>query len=330
MSDNSFTRQWVNLAQPQLGADVVFATDEFFAPKENLIKVEDPIFIPDRFTDHGKWMDGWESRRKRHEGFDYAIVKLGLPGIIRGVNIDTSHFTGNFPPSASIDVCLSDGMPDESASWVRILHSKTLQPDAHNLFEIDSEFPWNYLRLNIYPDGGVARLRVYGEILPDWEKYDPAQLVDLVALENGGRALMCNDEHFGCMHNIIKTPPGVNMGDGWETRRRRTPGYDWAIYSLGRLGSAEKVIVDTSFFKGNFPERCSIQGAIVKGGSEDTIATQSLFWPHLLPESKLSADSQHIFESQIMDIGPISHIRLNIFPDGGISRLRILGRVADD
>jgi len=329
MSDNCFTKQWVNLAQPQLGADVIYATDEFFAEKENLIKVDDAIFIPDRFTDRGKWMDGWESRRKRIEGFDYAIIKLGLPGIIRGVNIDTSHFTGNYPPSASIDACLSDGTPDESASWVRILHSQTLEPGSYNLFEIDSEFPWNYLRLNIYPDGGIARLRIYGEILPDWEKHDPSRLVDLVSLENGGRALMCNDEHFGSMHNIIKAPPGINMGDGWETRRRRKPGYDWAIYSLGRLGSVEKIIVDTSFFKGNFPERCSIQGAIVKGGSEDTIATQSLFWPQLLPESKLTADSQHIFESQVGDIGPISHIRLNIFPDGGISRLRVLGRVAD-
>ena len=329
MRDTDFTQQWINLAQAQLGAEVTFATDEFFAPKESLIKTEEPVFLPDAFTDQGKWMDGWESRRKRHDGFDYCIVKLGISGIIRGFDIDTRFFTGNYPPSASIDVCFSETAPDESTSWTRILASENLQGNSHNLFKIDNEFPWNYVRLNIYPDGGVARLRVYGEILPDWEKHNPANLIDLIAMENGGRALMCNDEHFGSMHNIIKTHPPLNMGDGWETRRRREPGYDWAIFSLGRLGRIEQIIAKTTFFKGNYPDSCSIQGAYVKGGSEDTIATQSLFWPELLPQSKLSADNDHIFDSEINDIGAISHIRLNIFPDGGISRLRLFGKVAD-
>lgn len=323
-----FTRKWINLAQPQLGTEVVFASDEFYGAKELLIKTETPIFLPDEYDDHGKWMDGWETRRKRHDGHDHCIIKLGYPGMIRGVDIDTSHFTGNYPPSASIDACFCEEPPQNDAAWTRILQSQTLQPDSHNLFTIDSEYPWNYLRLNIYPDGGIARLRVYGEIAPDWENFDPSTLIDLLALENGGRALMCNDEHFGCMHNIIKSHPPLNMGDGWETRRRRTPGYDWAIYSLGRVGVVEQVSLETLFFKGNYPDHCSIQGALLMGGSEDTIATQSLFWQELLPQSKLSPDNKHHYKSELNDIGPISHVRLNIFPDGGISRLRLFGKVA--
>jgi allantoicase len=322
-----FTRRYINLAQPALGADVISASDEFFGSRDRLIKPETAVFLPDEYDDHGKWMDGWETRRKRHEGFDHCILKLGMPGLIRGFDIDTSFFVGNYPPSVSIDVCLSDKTPDETTSWTRILPSASLEPDAHNLFEVDNDFPWNYVRLNIYPDGGVARLRIYGEVVPDWENVGKDDVIDLLALENGGRALMCNDEHFGSMHNLIKPTPPLNMGDGWETRRRRDPGYDWAILSLGCLGEIEKIRIETTFFKGNYPDSCSIQAALVKGGSEETMATQSLFWPELLSKSYLQADTSHTFTDTINDIGPVSHIRINVFPDGGISRLRLYGRV---
>ena len=329
MTTNHPSKNWINLAQASFGASVIEATDEFFGAKENLLNDSDPVFIPGKFTDQGKWMDGWESRRKRHEGYDYCVVKLGVPGIIRHIDIDTRHFTGNFPPSASIDACFSESPPDETTSWVRILPSKSLQADSHNRFDIDSSFQWNYVRLNIYPDGGVARLRVYGEFLPDWDHHHPEDVIDLISLKNGGRALICNDEHFGAVQNVITPYPPRNMGDGWETRRRREPGYDWAIFSLGRLGRVEKIVIETHFFKGNYPESCSIQGSYVKGGSEDTLATQSLFWPHLLTKSQLKPDETHTYISEINDIGDISHIRLNIFPDGGISRLYIYGKTTD-
>lgn len=328
MSTSDFTKKWVNLAQEELGAKVLYATDDFFAPKERMIQTQAPVFIEDKYDDNGKWMDGWESRRKRGNGYDYCIVKLGLPGIIHGLNIDTSNFTGNFAPSASIDVCYSQDEPNEHTEWVEILAANPLGPDCHHLFEITDNRPWNYVRLNIYPDGGVARLRVYGEVVTD-QTFNKEESIDLIALVNGGRALSCNNEHFGTMHNIIKPHPPVNMGDGWETRRRREPGYDWAIYALACVGTVEKIIVETEFFKGNFPDSCSIQGALMSGGSEETIATQSLFWSEILPQNKLQANDKKTFTAEISNVGPISHIRLNIFPDGGISRLRVFGKPTD-
>ncbi|WP_339715268.1 allantoicase [uncultured Sneathiella sp.] len=322
-----FVDKFINLASPRLGTEVISATDDFFADKSRLINPAPPVFIADKYDENGKWMDGWESRRKRGEGHDHCIIRLGLPGIIHGVNIDTSHFTGNFPPSASIDACLIEGDPDEKTDWTEILPAVTLKGDSHHLHAIGDNRNWSHLRLNIYPDGGIARLRVYGEVQCNWEKRDPDELVDLAALINGGRGFEASDQHYGSPSQILAPGRGINMGDGWETRRRREPGNDWALIALGHPGIISKIEVDTAHFKGNYPDRCSIQGALVAGGTEDSLVTQSMFWKMLLPEQKLEMDAIHPFEKEIIDIGPISHIRLNIIPDGGISRLRLFGRI---
>lgn len=318
--------QYVNLADEKIGAVAIYATDDFFADKSRLISSAQPVFKEDLYDDNGKWMDGWESRRKRGEGYDYCVVRLGFAGTIKGLDIDTSFFTGNYPPSASVDACYSpDGDPTETTEWQEILPSQSLQGDSHHEHAIDNEQVFTHVRLNIYPDGGVARLRVYGLPSVDWEKTAADVEVDLAALENGGRALACSDEHFGKKANILRPGRGENMGDGWETARRRTPGNDWVIVALGHPGTVNKVAVDTAHFKGNFPDSCSIQAAYVQGGTDDQVATQSLFWRELLPSQKLAADSIHEFSDQVNDIGPITHVRLNIFPDGGISRLRLFG-----
>ena len=318
--------QYVNLADEKIGAVAIYATDDFFADKSRLISSAQPVFKEDLYDDNGKWMDGWESRRKRGEGYDYCIVRLGFAGTIKGLDIDTSFFTGNYPPSASVDACYSpDGDPTETTEWQEILSSQSLQGDSHHEHAIDNEQVFTHVRLNIYPDGGVARLRVYGLPSVDWEKTAADVEVDLAALENGGRALACSDEHFGKKANILRPGRGENMGDGWETARRRTPGNDWVIVALGHPGTINKVAIDTAHFKGNFPDSCSIQAAYVQGGTDDQVATQSLFWRELLPSQKLAADSIHEFSDQVNDIGPITHVRLNIFPDGGISRLRLFG-----
>jgi allantoicase len=321
--------QYINLADDKLGAEAIYATDDFFADKSRLLRREAPEWKDDLYDDNGKWMDGWESRRKRGEGYDYCVIRLGLAGTIAGVDIDTSFFTGNFPPSASIDACYSpDGDPTDATEWQEILPSMSLQGDHHHLEEIASEEVFTHLRLNIYPDGGVARLRVYGRPSVDWDRVDPQQQVDLAAVENGGRALACSDEHYGNKSNILGPGRGENMGDGWETARRRTPGNDWVIVALGNAGNVDRVVVDTAHFKGNFPDSCSIQAAYVKGGTDDQVATQSLFWRELLPAQKLKAHDIHEFTSEVNDLGAITHVRLNIFPDGGISRLRLFGTKA--
>ncbi|MEX0582439.1 MAG: allantoicase [Sneathiella sp.] len=322
-----FVDKYIDLASPRLGAEVTFASDDFFADKSRLIDPAPPVFIADKYDENGKWMDGWESRRKRGEGYDHCIVRLGMPGIIHGVNIDTSHFTGNFPPSASIDACLVEGEPDVRTAWTEILPAVSLKGDSHHLHAVTDTRNWSHLRLNIYPDGGIARLRVYGEVQCNWETRDPDELIDLAALVNGGRGFAASDQHYGSPSQILTPGRGINMGDGWETRRRREPGNDWALIALGHPGTISKIEVDTAHFKGNYPDRCSIQGAMVTGGTEESLITQSMFWKTLLPEQKLEMDAIHPFEKEILDIGTISHIRLNIIPDGGISRLRLFGRI---
>ncbi len=321
--------QWTNLADPRIGAEAVFATDEWFASKDRLLKPQEPVFLPDEFDDNGKWMDGWESRRKRGEGHDYCVVKLGRSGRIVGFDIDTSHFTGNFPPAASIEGCYADDeIPDDSVVWTELLSSVSLNGDSHHFHSIEGKDVFTHIRFHIYPDGGVARLRVYGEIKCDWDQRDPSEVFDLVALENGGRGVTCNDQHFGRVQNINLPGRGVNMGDGWETRRRREPGNDWAILALGHAGITKIIEIDTAHFKGNYPDQCSIHAAFVEGGTDESLVTQSMFWKELLPPQKMQMDAIHRFESEINEIGKITHVRINIIPDGGISRLRIFGTIA--
>ncbi|GIC75862.1 allantoicase [Moritella sp. F3] len=320
----------INLADEKLGAEAIFATDDFFADKQRMLKTEAAVFIPDLYDDNGKWMDGWESRRKRHEGYDYCIVRLGLPGSIEGLNIDTSNFTGNYAPSASVDACfVADGQdPQESTVWSEILGSESLQGDTEHLFSLAGDTVYTHVRLNIYPDGGVARLRVYGKPSINWDDISAEQEIDLAATVNGGRAIACNDEHFGVMGNLLNPGRGINMGDGWETARRRTPGNDWVIIALGNKGSVNRIEIDTAHFKGNFPDSVNIQAACVAGGTEEQIQAQSLFWRELLPAQKLSADNIHTYQEQVNALGDITHIRVNIYPDGGISRVRMFGTVS--
>ncbi len=327
MSNATFEK-YINLADSRLGTRSIFVTDDWFAAVDRMLQPEPPVWKEGVFDDNGKWMDGWESRRKRFEGYDYTIIRLGVPGVIKGVDIDTSFFTGNFPPSASLEACYSpDADPSDNTEWTELLGAVSLQGNSQHLHAIEDGRPWTHLRFNIYPDGGVARLRVYGIPYLDWSKISTEQEIDLAAALNGGRALACSDEHFGKMGNILNPGRGVNMGDGWETARRRTPGNDWVIVALGHPGEISRVVVDTLHFKGNYPDRCSIQASYVKGGTDEQIETQSLFWKELLPSQKLEMHQEHEFIAELNDIGPITHVRLNIFPDGGVSRLRLFGKV---
>jgi len=312
-----------------LGAEVLYATDDFFADKSRLILDAPPQFDPDKYDTNGKYMDGWESRRRRQGGHDFCIVKLGARGIIRGVDIDTSYFTGNYPPSASIEACVSASTPGEGTKWTEILSAVTLGPSAHHFHAIESAEAWTHLRLHIYPDGGVARLRVYGEPIPSWEGKDRSALHELSLANNGGRIIAYNNAHYGSVWTLLTSGRGINMGDGWETRRRREPGNDWIMIKLGAPGTVEKIEVDTCHYKGNYPDRCSLQAALVDGTSEKSVITEAMFWPELMSEQKLGMDRIHTFTGDaIQMLGPVNYVKLNIFPDGGVSRLRIFGRLA--
>lgn len=324
-----FVSRHINLADAQLGAHAVAASDEFFGAKARLLKSELPVFEVGRFDAHGKWMDGWETRRRREAGYDNCVVRLAARGVLHGVDIDTTHFTGNYPPAASLEACLSDSESADDGQWVEIVPRVALGPSAHHWVPIAYPEPVSHLRLNIFPDGGVARLRAYGTIAFDWAGLDPDELVDLGALLHGGRAVACNDAHFGAPSNMLKPGRAANMGDGWETRRRREPGFDWAVIELGHPGELRRIEVDTNHFKGNFPARCAIHaGLLAPGLPDEAIVAQAMHWPELLPPQTMAADSNHVFDSGLTEMGPISHVRLDLHPDGGVSRLRLFGRAA--
>lgn len=312
-----------DLASEKIGGTAVEASDEFFAGKENLLKEGRGIFIPDKYTENGKWMDGWESRRKRTAGHDWCIIKLGVQGIIKTLNIDTNHFLGNHPPYASAEACFDSG--DKDLRWKEILGRSPLDPGSVNLFSINDAGIYNMVRLNIYPDGGVARFRVYGTVFPEWKKNNSKEMIDLAALVNGGRVLVCNDMFFGSKDNLISPGKSKVMGDGWETKRKRIPGYDWTIIKLACPGKIKKAVVDTNLFKGNFPDKCSLEVCFAPDIADNEITDKSVEWKEILPPVPLKGDYENLFEKELSSGISSTHVRLNIFPDGGVSRLRLFG-----
>jgi allantoicase len=249
--------------------------------------------------------------------------------------IDTNHFKGNHPPEASIEACEAD--PGASAEWLAgpdapwrtLMPKSALDAHAENVFSVNSPGRCTHVRLNIFPDGGVARLRMLGVVAPDWERIlKSAEPIDLVAVEHGGRALACSDEFFSSPSNLIMPGQSRSMGDGWETKRRRGPGHDWAVLQLGRRGTIERIEVDTNHFKGNYPATCSVEVCDAEGATVAEFTGGAAEWREVLPSAALGPHAKHTFESEILDGGPATHARLNIYPDGGVSRLRLFGRVA--
>lgn len=320
--------QLTDLAAERLGGKVLYATDDFFAEKENLIKPGRGVFITDKYTDRGKWMDGWESRRKRTPGHDWCVVQLATTGKISGFDIDTNFFLGNHPPHASIEAALISSGSEvddwESIEWKEVLPKSPLDPGSQNFYTCESDEIVSHLRLHIYPDGGVARLKVYGEVFKDWSTIDADKEIDLAAAINGAKAIQCNDMFFSSMNNLLMPDRGVNMGDGWETKRNRTLGNrDWVIVKLAHSGTIERIVVDTHHFKGNYPDSCSIEGGL--SDSDESVINGTTNWETILPQEKLQADKEHEFMANRDSV--FSHVRLNIFPDGGVSRLRLFGKI---
>ena len=329
----------VDLASERFGGTAVAANDEFFAPKDRLIAANAPIWREGEHTDHGKWMDGWESRRRRdvlpgEPGFDQAhdwcIVRLGARGIIRGVDVETTYFKGNFPESCAIETCIMPGARThydlDRAVWHSALERSALRGDSHNLFDV-AGVDATHVRLNIFPDGGVARLRVYGDVLPDWDALRHHGEMDLASALNGGQVVGCSDMFFGSSQNLIMPGQARTMAEGWETARRRSPGHDWVVIKLGAPGTVARVEVDTRHFKGNAPAACSAEACALSGapsGAWD--AANAVDWRPLLARTALGPDRRHTFDVK-SDPAVLTHVRFSIYPDGGVSRLRLFGRL---
>ncbi|XP_022916131.2 allantoicase-like [Onthophagus taurus] len=366
MSSNDFyeIENLTDLICEKNGGKIVFATDDWFAPAENLLLNEDPVFKVGVFTTYGKWMDGWETRRKRKPGHDWCVIKLGLPGVIRGVEVDTAFFTGNYAPQFSVQAanltleevkkfpsrplnsigteCSQKHLDQinqlHTDDWTEIIPMTPLNPgyleSRHNFFKVDTKKCFTHIRLNMFPDGGIARLRVYGDVhyTIDMNKKEE---IDLIALKNGGYCHSYSNAHYGHPKNLIRPGRGKDMGDGWETARRadrppilkidennilKVPGNEWAILGLGCVGKIERIEIDTAHFKGNYPDCVKIEGGILNSDEFE--------WKTILPSSKLSAHKIHQFGN--IDIlnneSPFTHVKIIISPDGGLSRVRIFGK----
>jgi allantoicase len=335
-----------DLAFSGLGGSVVFATDDLFAEKENLIKEGPPVFTAGQFGNRGKIYDGWETRRHRAPGHDYAIIRLGIPGIVRGVVVDTSFFRGNYPPQVSVESLGAEGYPspDELTAmpWQTLVERTDALGDAVNSYPVASPVRWTHVRLSIYPDGGVARFRVHGTPLPD-----PRFLtgtIDLAALENGGRVVGCSDAFYSAAGHLILPGRAAGMAQGWENARRRGPGHDYVIVALAAPGVLRHVEIDTSCFVGNAPEQVRLLAADARdapgsasgddpgpaSADEPGSATRDLpiaesAWREVLPLTRVQPDTRHRFV--VEDHAAATHVRLDVIPDGGLARLRINGEI---
>jgi allantoicase len=299
-----------------------------------MLQSNDPVWIDGKYDDNGKWMDGWESRRRRDGKDDFCFIRLGKKASIQCFDIDTTHFTGNFAPGISIQGCSVPGgttddlVVDSSAvsEWFDLLDRKEIKGDSHNRFECNSKKPITHLKITIHPDGGIARFRAYGDF---WEEDRDSSFegVNVLSKESGARAIYANDEHFGCLSNILEKHEPLSMADGWETRRRREPGNDWGVLALSKAAQVEKIIVDTKHFKGNFPHLFSLSTASIPD-MEDSIALEdSQSWRKLLEKQKLGMNQIHTFEKKdILHNEPFTHVRIDIYPDGGIARLKFIGK----
>ncbi|XP_008059862.1 probable allantoicase [Carlito syrichta] len=367
--------QLIDMASESVGGKILFATDDFFAPAENLIKSDNPIFKEHEYTEFGKWMDGWETRRKRIPGHDWCIIRLGIHGVIRGFDVDVSYFTGSHAPRMSIQAANleEDKLPEipergirtgaaatseefeaidelKSNDWDCLVPMTELKPQnpasSHNYFLVNSQKIWTHIRLNIFPDGGIARLRVYGAGQKDWTATDLKEPVDLVAIAFGGVCVGFSNAHFGHPNNMIGVGRVKSMADGWETARRLDrppilengengillfPGCEWAVFRLAHPGVITQIEIDTKYFQGNSPDSCTVDGCILTTQEEEDMIKQKWNlpipkWKPLLPATKLSPNQSHLFDSLTLELQDvITHARLTIVPDGGVGRLRLKG-----
>ena len=279
----------IDLAQSRIGSRIVYKTDEFFAPAKRIINPWPPIYKEGVFDKHGKWMDGWETRRKRIKGYDFLILKFGKPGLIKKIDVDTSYFSGNHPNQISLQACKSKkNKPDTKTKWITIIKKSKTKANSHHFFNIKNKNYFTHIKLNIFPDGGVARLRVFGSIKIKNKTQNKIQ--NLTSIINGAVPIACNNEHFGRAENILAPGIGKNMGDGWETRRSRGNNFDWIIIKCSSPGKINKIQVDTHHFKGNYPDKCSLQAAYIPTKiSGNNIVKKSNKCPHILNKVKLFA-----------------------------------------
>ena len=313
-----------DLASRWLGASVLAASDESFGEKENLLTPTPAAFEPGHYGNRGEIVDGWETRRRREPGHDWAIVRLGAAGLITSVDVDTSFFTGNYPQSVSVEACGCEGYPSPAElavmPWETIVPRSPLAGDSHNVFAVSDQRRYTHVRLSAYPDGGIARLRVHGRVVPDPRGLEYLT-IDLAGQEYGGAVVASSDDFYTAASTLNRPDTARTMGEGWETQRRRDDGNDHAVFRLGFAGRVRRVVIDTAHFKYNASAAVALSGC----AKETLPAQDSPDWLPLLGRVRLQPDTRHVFDLAGADL--VTFVRVDAFPDGGISRVRLIGAV---
>jgi allantoicase len=315
----------VDLASRALGGSVVAASDESFGVKERLIEPAEPAFVPGTYDDRGEVVDGWETRR--HADGDWAIVRLGVGGRLRTIDVDTRFFSGNQPTGCRVDACVLDTVADptaDSVQWTTIVDTVALKPDSHNVFAVDDPRRYTHVRLQLESDGGVARLRAYGDVIPDPVLWDGVT-VEVSGIEQGGRVEWSSDSFYSEACVLIAADRPHNMGDGWETRRRRDIGpetHDAVMISFAVPADLQRVEIDTSRFVFNASSEVAVLGSRARPCGEHGWALVP-FDVVVLPRTRIAPDARQVF---VVDAADINALRVQAYPDGGIARVRVFGR----
>lgn len=311
----------IDFCSNAIDGEIVSLSDQYFADAANLLNPADPIRRAGYFVPTGAWFDGWETRRHNKQPTDWVIIKLGVTGTAEGCEVDTAYFNGNEAPAISVEACVSETDDVSSASWTEIVSKTPCGPSQRHFFKFTTPVTelYTHLRLHQHPDGGIARFRYFGTVRPRFPG-DKSEILDLASVKNGAVALACSDQHFGRKENLLLPGRGKDMGDGWETARSRAPGHqDWVVVKLGASAKIKKIVIDTAYFRGNFPQR----GEVYAAALQDASSIETAEWT-LLAGGELKADIEHEFESAIQDRA-FTHAKLVIYPDGGVKRLRIFG-----
>lgn len=250
------------------------------------------------------------------------------------MEIDTAFFDGNHAEAIAVQgvSIIGDGADQKVENlkheeWQKEeqLGMRECGPSRRQAWKVQEGSEITHVRLCMYPDGGIARFRLYGEAIPVYPE-DKNEELELSAAVMGGVAVSCSDEHFGKRGNLLLPGRGVDMGDGWETKRSREKSHeDWVVVRLGARGVVKRIVVDTMHFRGNYPKGVRVEGVDAVG--EEIVEGGDGKWEEICGiQQGLEPDMEREFrDKEVQREKVCTYVKLTISPDGGVKRFRVFG-----